>query len=123
LYSCNVGNTKETERKVSKNHLDLTQLIFKQYSAPNILSPLPPPPPPPPAQPGKLAQAVDLLTCSWKAFGSNLSQDNGYPDRFMIFLLHPGKCKHNTIQQATTASFHILSNELFIIIIQSFHLI
>jgi hypothetical protein len=42
--------------------------------------------------------------------GSNLSRDTDYPDCFPGFFSPPGKFRDNTLNEATTTSFHIISN-------------
>jgi hypothetical protein len=40
-------------------------------------------------KPGKLAQAIKLLTCIRTVFYSNLAQDTDYPDRILVVFLIP----------------------------------
>jgi hypothetical protein len=54
--------------------------------------------------------------CVWDVLGSNLSPETGYSDGgFLWFSSVPsGKFWGSTLNQVTAASFHVLSNLLFI---------
>jgi hypothetical protein len=64
----------------------------------------------------KLADAVMLLTCIWEVPGLNLDWNINCPDWGLswFFTVSPGRCYDGTLSQAMTASFHTLSNSLFI---------
>jgi hypothetical protein len=55
----------------------------------------------------KFAQAITLLTCMWKALGSNLSPNTGYPDGG-IFTVPPKELRYNSSNYNMTSPVHNL---------------
>jgi hypothetical protein len=65
----------------------------------------------------KLAEVVALLTCIQEVPFSNLGQDTNYPDGLLCDFAHPFQTNASTVTQVTTASFCILSNSFFNVIL------
>jgi hypothetical protein len=69
--------------------------------------------------PDVMVEWLALLLRIREVPGSNLGPETDYPDwGFSWFSsVFPGKCRDSTLNYATTASFHILFNSLFTIIL------
>jgi hypothetical protein len=52
---------------------------------------------------------VMLLTCIQESLGSNLWQDNGYPEMLVVLLRPSGQMVGQHLDEATTVSFRIVS--------------